>query len=129
MILRAVGLGFVLWLANAALFRFAGQYFFAPSVAPPVLMFAVTALLGAAMTWLLLKVLREAPGDEGEAAIGVAFPSLLLNAFLTYDFATIFPNLDGAMDGIYGAMAMVYAAAMTFTGLLMTQLAESDERV
>lgn len=129
MILRGMGLGFVLWLINAALFRFFGQLFFTPTAAPPVLMFAITAVIGAAITFLLLKLLREARGDEGEAAVSVAFPSLLLNAFLTFDFATIFPNLDGALDGVYGAMAMVYAAAMVFTGLVMTQLAEKDERI
>lgn len=129
MILRGMGLGFVLWLINAALFRFSGQHFFTPSVAPPVLMFAITAVIGVAITFVLLKLLREARGDEGEAAVSVAFPSLLLNAFLTYDFATIFPNLDGALDGVYGAMAMVYGAAMVFTGLLVTQLAGKDQRV
>lgn len=129
MILRGMGLGFVLWLINAALFRFFGQYFFTPSVAPPVLMFAIAAIIGTAITFVLLKLLREARGDEGEAAVSVAFPSLLLNALLTYDFATIFPNLDGALDGVYGAMAMVYGAAMVFTGLLVTQLADKDQRV
>ncbi|MBY0567130.1 MAG: DUF5367 domain-containing protein [Hyphomonadaceae bacterium] len=129
MILRGMGLGFVLWLINAALFRFAGQHFFTPSVAPPVLMFAITAIIGTAITFVLLKLLREAHGDEGEAAVSVAFPSLLLNALLTYDFATIFPNLDGALDGVYGAMAMVYSAAMVFTGLIMTRLADKDLRL
>jgi hypothetical protein len=74
-------------------------------------------------------VLKEAPGDEGEAAICVAFPSLLLNALLTYNFATAFPNLDPALDGVYGGLAMLYAASMSFTGLMMTRLAPQDERV
>lgn len=92
-------------------------------------MFAITAIIGTAITFVLLKLLREAHGDEGEAAVSVAFPSLLLNALLTYDFATIFPNLDGALDGIYGAMAMVYSAAMVLTGLIMTRLADKDLRL
>src|SRR5215470_17148047 len=126
MILRAMGLGFVLWLANAAIFRFAGQNFFSPSVSPPILLFAVTALLGVLMAFALLRILREAPGDEGEAAIAVAFPSLLLNAFLCYNFAVAFPNLDGALDGVYGALAMVYAASMVFMGLMLTRLSPQD---
>jgi ABC-type multidrug transport system permease subunit len=129
MIMRGMGLGFLLWLANAALFRFAGQYFFLPSSATPYLLFAVAAVLGVAITFVLLKALREARGDEGEAAIAVAFPSLLLNAFLTYEFATAFPNLDAGLDGVYGGLAMLYAAAMVFTGLMMTKLAPQDERV
>lgn len=129
MIMRAMAIGFVLWLINAAIFRFAGQYFFLPGVAPPYLLFAIVAALGAALTFVILRFLREAPGDEGEAAVGVAFPSLLLNALLTHEFAMIFPNLDAGLDGVYGGLAMIYAASMVFTGLLMTQLAPQDERV
>jgi len=129
MIIRGMGLGFLLWLANAALFRFAGQYFFVPSVAPPYLLFAVAAAIGGGLTFVLLKLLREAPGDEGEAAVAIAFPSLLLNAVLTHEFAMIFPNLDAGLDGVFGGLAMFYAAAMVFTGLLMTRLAPQDERI
>jgi hypothetical protein len=129
MILRGMGLGFLLWLANAALFRFAGQYFFFPSVAPPFLLFAVAAAIGAIITIVLLKLLREARGDECEAAVAVAFPSLLLNAFLTHEFAMAFRNLDAGLDGVYGGLAMFYAAAMVFTGLAMTKLAPQDERL
>lgn len=129
MIIRGMGLGFVLWLINAAIFRFAGEFFFYPGIAPPVLLFAIVALIGVAITFVLLKILREARGDEAEAAISVALPSMLLNTLLVYDFADIFPNLDGALDGVYGALALVYAASMALTGLMMTRLAPEDERV
>src|SRR5690242_19350461 len=129
MILRAMGLGFVLWMVNAALFRFEGENFFTPSTSPPSLLFACTALLGALIMLLLLKLLREARGDEGEAAIALAFPSLLLNAVLCYNFPVVFPNLDGTLDGVYGALAMVYGAATVFMGLMLTRLAPQDERV
>jgi ABC-type multidrug transport system permease subunit len=129
MIIRGMALGFILWLANAAIFRFAGQYFFYPGIAPPYLLFAVVAAIGATITFALLKVLREARGDEAEAAISVALPSLLLNAILIHEFAQIFPNLDGALDGVYGALAMIYAASMALTGLMMTHLAPEDERI
>jgi hypothetical protein len=129
MIMRAMAIGFVLWLINAAVFRFAGQYFFLPGAAPPYLLFVIVAALGAAITFLMLRLLREAPGDEGEAAVAVAFPSLLLNALLTHEFAMIFPNLDAGLDGVFGGLAMIYAASMVFTGLLMTRLAAQDERV
>jgi hypothetical protein len=129
MIIRAMGLGFLLWLANAALFRFAGQYFFQSSTAAPILLFLATAVIGAVIAFVLLKLLREAPGDEGEAAIGVALPSLLLNALLCYNFTTAFPDLDPPLDGVYGALAMIYAAAMLFVGLLQTKLSPEDERI
>ncbi len=129
MIMRAMAIGFVLWLIDAAIFRFAGQYFFLPDVAPPFALAGVVALLGALLAFVVLKVLREAPGDECEAAVSLAMPSLLLNALLLHEFGQIFPNLDSALDGVFGALAMIYAAAMVFTGLLMTRIAPQDERV
>ena len=98
-------------------------------MAPPFALAGVVALLGALITFVVLKVLREAPGDECEAAVSLAMPSLLLNALLLHEFGQIFPNLDSALDGVFGALAMIYAAAMIFTGLLMTRIAPSDERV
>ena len=129
MILRGMALGFVLWLANAAIFRFAGQHFFLPSVAPPYLLFAIAVVVGAAFTFVCVKLLGVARGDEGEAAVAVAFPSLLLNSVLTHEFAMVFPNLDAGLDGVYGGLAMLYGASMVFTGLVMTKLKPQDERV
>lgn len=129
MILRAMGLGFVLWLVNAALFRFFGQNFFYPGPATTYGAAGIVILAGVLITFIFLRLLREAPGDEGEAAISVALPSLLLNALLTYNFATAFPNLDPALDSVYGGLAMLYAASMSFTGLMMTRLAPQDERL
>jgi hypothetical protein len=129
MILRAMALGFALWLINAAVFRFLGPYFFYPDIAPPYALFGGVVVWGALITFALLKLLRAAPGDEGEAALSVAFPSLLLNAFITYQYAEVFPNLDPALDGVYGGLAMLYAASMAFTGLMMTRLAPQDERI
>jgi hypothetical protein len=129
MIMRAMAIGFVLWLINAAIFRFAGEFFFYPDSVPPYALFIAVVAIGAAITFVVLKLLREAPGDESEAAVSVAMPSLLLNALLVYDFGRVFPNLDVALDGVYGALAMVYAASMTFTGLLMTRISSTDERV
>lgn len=129
MILRGMALGFVLWLINAAVFRFLGQYFFYPDIAPPYALFGAVIVWAALITMALLRLLGVAPGDEGEAAISVAFPSLLLNALLTYQYAQVFPNLDPALDGVYGGLAMLYAASMIFTGLMATRLAPQDERV
>lgn len=129
MIIRAMAIGFILWLIDAAIFRFAGQYFFLPDVAPPYALAIGIALLGALITFVVLKVLRESPGDECEAAVSLAMPSLLLNALLLHEFGQIFPNLDSTLDGVFGALAMIYAASMVFTGLLMTRIAPQDERV
>ena len=114
---------------NAAVFRFGGHYFFYPQAAVTYAAVAITILAGVIVTFVLLRLLKEAPGDEGEAALSVALPSLLLNAMLTYNFATIFPNLDPTLDGVYGGLAMLYAASMSLTGLMMTRLAPQDERI
>lgn len=128
MILRGMGLGFVLWLINAAIFRFAGPYFFVPDTAPPYLLGVVAVVAGVVLTLACIRLLGVERGDEGEAAVAIAFPSLLLNALLTYAFSSAF-SLDDGLDGIYGGLALLYGAAMVFTGLMMTRLAPKDERL
>ncbi|MES1200420.1 MAG: DUF5367 family protein [Pseudomonadota bacterium] len=129
MILRAVGLGFVLWLAVAALFRFAGQYFFLPDESARLICFIAAPLIGIAITFVLLKLLREAPGDEGEAAVGVAFPNILLDAFVVREFSRVMPNLDPTLDTEFAALMLIFCAGILFTGLLLTHLAPQDERI
>ena len=127
MILRAMGLGFVLWLIVAAVFRFAGQMFFLPD--GRLVAFLSAPVVGVLITIVLLKLLREARGDEGEAAIGVALPTLLLNSFITHEFATVMPNIDPTLDATFGAWSLLFCASILFTGLSMTKLAPQDERV
>jgi hypothetical protein len=127
MIIRAMGLGFLLWLATAVVFRFAGQMFFLPD--QRMLAFISAPVLGVVLTFLILKLLHEARGDEGEAAIGVALPTLLLNGFMTHEFPRVLPNLDPTLDATFGAWSLLFCGAILFTGLSMTKLAPQDERV
>jgi len=120
MILRAMGLGFFLWLAVAAVFRFVGERFFLPD--QRLLAFLSAPVIAVVVTFILLKLLREARGDEGEAAIGVALPTLFLNGFLTHEFATAFPNLDPTLDATFGAWSLLFCGSILFMGLSMTQL-------
>jgi hypothetical protein len=129
MILRAMGLGFVLWLIVAAVFRFAGQYFFIPDETPRLIAFLSAPVIGIAVAWLLLKLLREAPGDEGEAAIGISLPILFLNGFLTHEFPRAFPNIDPTLDATFAAWTLLFIGSILFMGLSMTRLAPQDERV
>ena len=46
MIMRAMGLGFLLWLAVAAVFRFAGQMFFLPDEQSRMVMFIAAPIVG-----------------------------------------------------------------------------------
>ncbi len=129
MILRAAGVGFLLWLAFTAAFRFAGQYFFIPDETLMLALFIATPLLMAALTFLLLRLLREARGDEAEAAIGLAFPGMFLDVFVTREFPSVFPNLDPALDGAFGALLLLAYGAVVLTGLMSTRLAPQDERI
>ncbi len=127
MILRAMGLGFVLWLAVAAAFRFGGHYFFLPD--GRMLAFLSAPVIGVVAAWLLLKLLREARGDEGEAAIGIALPTLFLNGFATHEFPRAFPNIDPTLDATFGAWTLLFIGSILFMGLSMTRLAPQDERI
>jgi uncharacterized protein DUF5367 len=129
MIVRAMGLGFLLWLAVAAVFRFAGPYFFLPAETPRMLAFIAAPIAATVATFVLLKLLKEARGDEGEAAIGLALPGMLLNAFACYQFASVFPALDPALASAFGAWALLFGGSILFMGLVMTQLAPQDERI
>ncbi len=127
MILRAMGLGFLLWLAVAATFRFAGQMFFLPD--GRLIAYLSAPIVGVVATMLLLRLLHEARGDEGEAAIGIALPTLFLNGFMTHEFASTLPNLDPTLDATFGAWSLLFCGSILMVGLFMTQLAPQDERV
>lgn len=129
MILRAMGLGFLLWLAVAAAFRFAGQLFFLPEAEPRLIAFLSAPVIGVAVAFVLLKLLKEAHGDEGEAAIGLALPLLFLNGFAAHEFPRAFPNIDPTLDATFGAWTLLFVGSILFMGLSMTQLAPQDERV
>jgi hypothetical protein len=129
MIIRAMFLGFLLWLAVAAAFRFGGQYFFLPDESLRLITFASGAVAGLVLGFVCIKLLGEAAGDEGEASIGLALPALMLNGFLTHEFATAFPNLDETLDATYGAWSLLFGGSILFVGLLTTKIAPQDERL
>jgi Trk-type K+ transport system membrane component len=129
MIMRAMGLGFVLWLVVAAVFRFAGQLFFLPDEQYRLYTFLSAAVIGVLAALALLKLLKEAHGDEGEASIGIALPAMFLNGVATHEFPRAFPNLDPTLDATFGAWTLLFTASILFTGLSMTSLAPKDERV
>ena len=129
MIIRAMFLGFLLWLAVAAAFRFGGQYFFLPEESLRLVTFLSAPVVGGVLAFIFLKLLGEASGDEGEASIGLALPVLLLNGFLTHEFPNAFPNLDETLDATFGAWSLLFGASILFVGLWNTKLAPQDERI
>lgn len=129
MIIRAMGLGFVLWLIAMVVFRFLGQDFFDPSGPPFLIMAGVAVAIGAVVTFLCLRLLREAHGDEAEAAIGIALPGMLLDAFVVYEFDLALPNLSPSMAMPFGALMLLTYGTVLFVGLSMSALAPQDERL
>lgn len=129
MIIRAMGLGFVLWLIAMLVFRFAGQMFFLPDETPRMILFVATPIVVGLVTFVSLKLLKEAHGDEAEAAIGLAVPGMLLDTFVVHEFSRVFPNLDPALDSAFGALMLLAYGSVLFVGLSLTKLAPQDERV
>lgn len=129
MIIRAMGLGFLLWLGIWALFRFAGHYILTPDEMQRMIAFVATPPTMWFVSYGALKLLKEARGDEAEAAVGLALPGLFLGAFVTHEFARVFPNMDPVLDSAFGGLVLFAYASVLFLGLCLTKLAPQDERV
>ena len=129
MIVRAAILGLLAWFAATLSFRLYGQIFFAPDPGGHLTLFIAAPIVAIGLTWVAMKLLRVQPGDEGEAAVAIALPGMVLDAYAVSEFATVYPNLDPTLDGTFGALMLVAHAAILFAGLLFTQLAPQDERL
>lgn len=129
MIVRAIGLGFFLWLAAALVLRFYGQHMLTPEEGPRLILFLVTPFVAGLAATVFLRLLKEAHGDEAEAAVGLALPGMLLTAFVTHEFASVFPNIDPTLDGVFAAIMMLAFSTILFVGLSLTKLAAQDERI
>lgn len=127
MIIRAMGLGFVLWLASMVLFWFAGDMFFKPGNELPV--FILAPIIASILTFFCLKLLREARGDEAEAAIGLALPGMLLDSVVVHEFDIVLRNMSPSMETPFAALMLLAYGSVLFVGLSMTKLAPQDERV
>ncbi|MGE3249660.1 MAG: DUF5367 family protein [Hyphomonadaceae bacterium] len=127
--MRATALGLLVCLLELAALRFFGALFFVPSWAQTAWAFALNAAGTVLVTMLVLRVLREAPGDEAEAAVAFSMPGMILGALTLTGYATAFPDLDPVLDGALGAHFLVQAAAAVVTGLFFTRLAPQDERL
>jgi|GEM_PF-1705611 len=129
MIIRAMGLGFLLWLAIVALFRFAGDYILTPDEMQRMIVFGATPPVMWFVSYGALKLLKVARGDEAEAGVGLALPGLFAGAFVTHEFARVFPNMDATLDSAFGGLIMFAFASVLFLGLSLTKLAPQDERI
>jgi hypothetical protein len=129
MILKTAGLGFVLWLAATAIFYFWGHLFFTPDPQGHMIMFTACVFVCAAIAFFALRWLAKDAADRAEAAIGLAFPGMFLDAFVVQNFQTVFPQIDPLLGQTFGALMLLGYGAIIFTGLLMTQISAQDEQI
>ena len=120
---------FILWLAATLAFRFYGQVFFYPDEQLQLMLLIGAPIAMALITFVLLRILGEARGDEAEAAIALAFPGMALDVYVVANFASVFPNLDQSLSEAFAALLLASYGAVIFTGLLMTRLSPQDERL
>ena len=129
MIIRAALAGIVLWFAALGALRFFGESFFYTDDTLLSALFIAAPPLMIALTWLILRVLRVAPGDQAEAAIAMSLPGMLFSAYTASEFSTLFPPLDPVLDATFAALMLEAYASMLFAGILLTRLAPQDERL
>jgi hypothetical protein len=129
MIVRSSLFGFALWLATTLALRFYGHNLFHPGESGLMVLLVVWPLAMAALTFFVLRVLHEAKVDRAEAAIAFAMPGMALDVYALNAFDQVFPNLDAALDGVFGAVKLIGYLAILLVGLATTRLAPSDERL
>lgn len=129
MILRSSLFGFVLWLVTTAALRFAGQDIFHPGEMRLLVLMIAWPIVMAGLTFFVLRVLHEAKVDRAEAAVAFAMPGMALDVYALNAFDKVFPNLDAALDGAFGAIKLLGYLAILLVGLATTRLAPADERL
>jgi hypothetical protein len=121
MIARWMVVGFVLWIALAAAFRFAGHELFQPGQGV-MWLFLTLPVAMLVVTYALLKILRVAPTDRAEAASIMVVPGLLVGIYEITNYATVFPNLDVGLNGAFASLMFACYTAMILAGIVASRL-------
>jgi hypothetical protein len=123
MIVRWLVVGFVLWIAVALGFRFAGETVFTMGDAGGVAwMFMIAPVATLVITYIFLKVLNVAATDRAEAASIMAVPGLLIGIYQINSFSLVFPNLDPALSPQFASLMFACYAAMIIAGIVTSRL-------
>jgi hypothetical protein len=105
-ILRALGLGFGLAAAIFALFSLAGPLFFLEGRRPFQLNFTAGGALGLSLGLCLHGILRVPKSKAVTVMALVAVPGMLIMAAVGSHFAVFFPQLDPALDKVFGSLML-----------------------
>jgi hypothetical protein len=106
MILRSLGLGFGIAAAIFALFAVAGAWFFLEGRRPFQLNFAAGAGLGLLVGAWSPRILRGQDKDAVAAMALAAIPGMLVMAAVGSHFAVFFPDLNPALDKVFGSLML-----------------------
>jgi hypothetical protein len=106
MMLRSLGLGFGLTAAIFALFHYAGPWFFLDGRRPFQLNFMAGAALGLGLGLMIDRILRVSPKAASHGMALVAVPGMLIMAAVGSHFAVFFPQLDPALDKVFGSLML-----------------------
>lgn len=110
--------GIALWAAGTLALRIAGQRVFHPeNPAGTLLLFAVSFPLMAFVARRIFRRLRV-PGEKWPAAaVWLALPTLVLDAFSAAFFGVVYPNIESGAAGIFGGW-MLWLCAGAFAGAM-----------
>jgi hypothetical protein len=104
--LKSLGLGFGIAVAIFVLFWQAGPWFFLDGRRPFQLNFTAGAALGLALGLLVDRILRVSRKAAIHAMAFVAVPGMLIMAAVGSHFAVFFPQLDPALDKVFGSLML-----------------------
>jgi hypothetical protein len=104
--LKSLGLGFGIAMAIFVLFWQAGPWFFLDGRRPFQLNFTAGAALGLALGLLVDRILRVSRKAAIHAMAFVAVPGMLIMAAVGSHFAVFFPQLDPALDKVFGSLML-----------------------
>jgi hypothetical protein len=106
MTVRSLGLGFGIAAAIFTLFLWAGPWFFQDGRRPFQFNFTAGAVLGLGFGLLLDRILQVPQKTAIHSMALVAIPGMLIMAAVGSHFAVFFPQLDPALDKVFGSLML-----------------------
>lgn len=109
--MRIFWLGLALWMAGTVLVRLTGQHILrVNNLANAMLVYLVSFVAMALLMRRICQRLGLPSQSWASAATLLMLPTLLLDPFSCAFFATIFPNLDPRLSGIFGGWMLIFCA-------------------
>jgi len=115
--LRSLGFGFGIAAAIFGLFHLAGPLFFLDGRRPFQLNFTAGAALGLMLGLFTHRILQIPRKAAIHAMALVAVPGMLIMAAVGSHFAVFFPQLDPALDKVFGSL-MLWFYGFSLAGAL-----------